>query len=281
MRVATVDGLVTLFYDGSKPLHNRELSIEWDEEEEETFYEYNKSPHWEDWNLSIECKRYFRERLSWEQVIIVDGVTEIPEFTFMRCWNIERVILADSVIEIKRLAFYECRCLFNIKWSINLACIGSSAFELYDLSDVFIPPRCREIKFDAFALNKNLEILNVPPDIDLGDFIFRETKLFQRSPFYRTDDFASLNNEVVLNLDTWLKNINNSDQFALHRVCSSFEPTLQMIVDVLKERGGPKAFQVENSIGITPSRYLEENPYAHVKEKEVIEKYVLQMMGEF
>jgi hypothetical protein len=32
MRVATVDGLVTLFYDGSKELYNRELNNEWEVE---------------------------------------------------------------------------------------------------------------------------------------------------------------------------------------------------------------------------------------------------------
>lgn len=73
--------------------------------------------------------------------------------------------------------------------------------------------------------------------------------------------------------------INNDEIFALHRVCSSFQPTLEMIVDVVKEKGGPKAFKVKNNIGITPSRYLKENPYTDVTEKEIVEKYVLDMMG--
>ncbi|GFH43852.1 hypothetical protein CTEN210_00325 [Chaetoceros tenuissimus] len=271
MRVATVDGFVTLFYDGSKELYNDELDDEW-EEEEETFYDHTI---WEDWNLSDECKRYFRERLSWQQIIVLNGVTEIPQFTFYRCWNIKRVIFADSVIRIEEFAFYGCRCLFSIKWSINLEYIGYKAFDCCDLSSVFVPPSCRVIEHCAFCSNKNLEILNVPQTIELGDYVFRDTKLFQRSPFHGPDEDA-----FEFDINRWLKNINNSDQFALHRLCSSFEPTLDMILQTMKDKGGPKAFNVENSSGITPSRYLKENPHAHVKEKEVIEKYVLQMMGE-
>lgn len=275
MRVATVGGLVTLFYDGSKELYNRDLEREWDKEEEDTFYDYNKSTHWENWNLSDECKNYFRERLSWQQVIVVDGVTVIPESTFYRCKNIERVIFADTVIRIEQYTFCRCRCLSHIKWSINLEYIGYSAFNCCDLSSVFIPQRCREIEHCAFGSNKNLEILNVPQPIELGDFIFRDTKLLHRSPFHgRNYD------TIEFDVNPWLKSINNDEQFALHRVCSSFEPTLQMILDTMEDKGGPKAFKQKNSIGITPSRYLKENPYAHVKEKEVIEKYILQMMGE-
>lgn len=37
---------------------------------------------WESWDLSDECRQYYRERLSWQQIIIVEGVTEIPECTF-------------------------------------------------------------------------------------------------------------------------------------------------------------------------------------------------------
>lgn len=93
MRVATVDGLITLFYDGSKELWNEELDQELklayydertnlDDSVEETLYKIDS------WDISNECKRYYRERLSWQQIIVVDDVTEIPEFTFYLCLNI-------------------------------------------------------------------------------------------------------------------------------------------------------------------------------------------------
>ena len=79
---------------------------------------------------------------------------------------------------------------------------------------------------------------------------------------------------------TSTKNINIDEEFAFHSLCSSYKPTLEMILDTMHERGGPKAFKVKNSIGITPSRYLKGNPYTNVTEKDIIEKYVLNMMGE-
>ena len=67
MRVATVDGLVTLFYDGSKTIYNVELEYEWWNEKQN----HVNHDDWEDWPLSDECKRYLRERESWQQVIIL------------------------------------------------------------------------------------------------------------------------------------------------------------------------------------------------------------------
>ena len=262
--MATVDGLVTLFYDGSKELWNENLN--W--ERSIALLTGVRANDLESSNVSDECKRYFRERLSWEQIIIVDGVTVIPAFTFYMCKNIKRAVFADTVLRIENLAFFQCAGLVFIKLPVNLEYVGDLAFVECNLSSVFIPPRCLEIGTRAFAGNANLAILNVPQDVDFDDEVVLGTKLLQRSP-----------NPHYMNI-TWLMNINNDERFALHRVCSSFEPTLEMILDTMKERGGLNAFKVENSIGITPSRYLKENPYASVSEKEIIENFIMQMMGE-
>ncbi|GFH43864.1 surface antigen BspA-like [Chaetoceros tenuissimus] len=273
MRVATVDGLVTLFYDGSKQLFNSELNlIWWLEQNKRGLKDDDDGYDVEAFDVSDECKEYIRERLSWQQVIIVDGVTEITGWTFARCWNIKKVILADTIIRIEDNAFFLCKNLNSVKWSLNLQLIGGSAFRNCNLFSVFIPPRCREIGESAFYKNVNLTIFNVPEDTELGNTVIYSTKLFELSPFARRYQEQECN--------TWLRNINNNDQFALNRVCSSFEPTLEMILETMIDKGGPKAFKVENSIGISPSRYLKENPYAHVKESEIIENYILQMMGE-
>ncbi|GFH50335.1 hypothetical protein CTEN210_06811 [Chaetoceros tenuissimus] len=270
MRVATVDGLLTLFYDGSERLRNQELDSEWWHAQHRR---NDEDDDVETLDVSVECKRYWRERQSWQQIIVVDGVTEIPDRTFLRCFNIERVIFANTVTRIKEKAFMLCMNLVSIKWSMNLEYIGDGVFYGCNLSSVFIPPTCREIGGWAFEVNRKLTILNVPQDAVLGYNVFQSTELRKRSPF----------GGIVINLEElniWLKNINNTDQFALHRVCSSFQPTLQMILDTMEANGGPKAFNSKNSIGITPSRYLKENPYANVTEKEVVEKYVVKMMGE-
>ncbi|GFH43822.1 hypothetical protein CTEN210_00295 [Chaetoceros tenuissimus] len=263
MRVGLVDGLVTLFYDGSKKLFNEELETEW----YHAVGNYWDRDDIQSLNLSEELKKYMKERFSWQQVIVVDGVTEIQKWTFSKCKNIKRVIFADTVIRIESSAFGYCKDLAFINLPKSLEFIGNSAFSNCNLSSVFIPPRCREIRDWAFYENKNLTILNIPQNTELGNNIFVSTKLLQSYP-------------VSINNTTWLKNINNHDQFALHRVCSSFEPTLQMILQTMLEKGGPKAFKEENNIGITPSRYLKENPYASVSEKDIIENYIMHMMGE-
>ena len=85
MRVANVDGLVTLFYDGSRD--NAEL-------EAELYSQYiahrKQIKGWEEWDLSDKCKQYFRERLSWQQIIVVEGVTVIQQKTFQCCLNIKK-----------------------------------------------------------------------------------------------------------------------------------------------------------------------------------------------
>ncbi|GFH57208.1 hypothetical protein CTEN210_13684 [Chaetoceros tenuissimus] len=273
MRIATVDGLVTVFYEGSKPLYNELL-----EEELSHAHQQNLDP-------SEECKEYLSERLSWQQVIVVKGVTMIQFCSFKRCENIKRIIFADTVTRIDASAFAYCKSLYYIKLSISLRYVGRGAFHGCKLTSVFIPPRCRYIG-NAFAHNKNLTVLNVPQHIGLDTNAIENTKLFEISPFesermkvreaYRLYFYERHHEEI----NSWLKNTNINEEFALHRVCASFEPTLDMIVDAMKDKGGPKAFKVENSIGITPSRYLKENPYAEVTENEVIEKYVLKMMGE-
>ncbi|GFH43787.1 hypothetical protein CTEN210_00260 [Chaetoceros tenuissimus] len=272
MRVATVDGLVTLFYDGSEELWNPILeftflitggSINLEHNSEE------RAADLEAMNVPDSCKRYYRERQSWQQIIIVEGVTVIPERTFCYCFNIQRVIFANTVIRIEKCAFAICQDLVFIKWSMSLQYIGPLAFEACNLSSVFIPPTCQEICREAFNCCNNLSILHVPRQTALGENVFRYTALVEASPFDAVND----------DTNQWLKNMNNDEAFSLHRACSSFQPLKEVIHTILQEKG-LKAFREENSAGITPSRYLQENPYTNLTEKEIIHDYLMKMIGE-
>ena len=180
MRVAKVDGLVTLFYDGSRELFNRQLHDEWWDE----YLDHDeKIKGWESWDLSDECKQYLRQRFSWQQVIIEEGVTVIPDGTFRNCKSIKRVIFADTVVRIEQWAFANCEGLVYIKLSINLEYIGRCTFASCNLSSVFLPPRCRQVGFAAFDYNKNLTICHVPQDTELGAKVFAQTKFIANSPF--------------------------------------------------------------------------------------------------
>lgn len=46
-------------------------------------------------------------------------------------------------------------------------CIRPWAFYECNLSSVFVPPICRELRRNAFASNENLSILHVPQDTEL------------------------------------------------------------------------------------------------------------------
>ncbi|GFH46386.1 hypothetical protein CTEN210_02860 [Chaetoceros tenuissimus] len=278
MRVATVDGLVTLFYDGSKELYNEELEQEW------SLGAYNFSravdplgEGWEDWDMSDECKAYCRRRRSWQQIIIEEGVTEIPAWTFVRCTNIKRVIFSNTVIRIEECAFYYCKDLIFIKLSINLAHIGSDAFQGCDLISVFIPSSCRAIKWGAFSLNKNLKIFHVPNQIELEPNVLGQTKVFEESPF-ELNEYGEYHDQTD-EVHDWLKNINNDEKYSLHRACCSFQPLKEVIINIILQRG-IGAFNIKNEAGITPSRYLKENPYADIKETEIIRDYIMKIMGE-
>ena len=44
---------------------------------------------------------------------------------------------------------------------------------------------------------------------------------------------------------------------------------------------GIGAFKMKNEMGITPSQYLKQNPYADIKEMDIIQSYIMKMMGEY
>ncbi|GFH46302.1 hypothetical protein CTEN210_02776 [Chaetoceros tenuissimus] len=271
MRVATVDGLVTLFYDGSKEPYNEELHHEFQDEW------YNRlNSKYEEWNLSEECRNYWNERQSWEQVIIEEGVKEIPDSSFLSCLNIKRVVFANTVIRIGTSAFVHCQSLVYIRWSASIEFIGRQAFFYCNLSSVFIPPRCTTVESCAFVGNKNLAIFSTPLETELGYNVIGHTKLLNDSPFELDSDGHTADNAAI---NEWLKNINNDDKYSLHRTCASHQPLKEVIFSVIDKKG-LGAFKEKNGIGISPSRYLKENPYCDLRELEIIQDYVMKMMGE-
>lgn len=278
MRVATVDGLVTLFYDGSKPLFDWKLTGEWKLACSRERKNWKKRDDIESLNISDECKEYLRERMSWHQIIIVEGVIEIPAFTFCECINIRRVIFADTVIRIGMASFSHCENLEFIRLSIRLEVIGPSAFSSCDLLSVFIPPTCREIGEWAFDSNKNLSILHVPQQTQLGRDIINDTKLLNGFP--SIDDAQEFPEQFSADLNNWLKNVNDGNEYSLHRACSSSEPLKEIIHTIIEEKG-LEAFKKKNLMGITPSRYLSQNPYTDITEMEVIRDYITKQMGEY
>lgn len=226
---------------------------------------------------NIECLVYdWEERDTWEVVIVLPGVEEIPKYTFNECDKIETVIMSDSVRRIEECAFYNCKSLSYVKLSRNLEFIAFIAFIFCEsLTSIFIPPSCRHIGERAFAFCEKMIIFVVPQNTQLDRNVVQHcTALVKASPFEEdaTNGFYS-NYEVhpCVNGDT--------DEYALHRACSSYYPTTEIIYEIVK-RQGLKAFQKQNMLGITPLQYLVTNPYADINQSTIIKRYVLEMMGE-
>ena len=220
----------------------------------------------------------WEERESWEIVIILPGVEVIPTNTFRCCIEVETVIMADTVRRIKKEAFEECWSLKFIKLSRNLEYIGEWAlWSCHSLTSIFIPPSCRKIYNCAFVGCKKLIILGLPQNVELGEDVFQNTSLIVASPvevddgYYEEDD-----DEAAIQ---WVRNINNEEAYALHRACSSFNPMPEIIHALVKQQG-IQAMRMPNAIGITPSQYLAANTFADISEKEIINRYILDSMGE-
>ena len=83
-----------------------------------------------------------------------------------------------------------------------------------------------------------------------------------------------------MQINAWIKSINDDDDYGLHRLCSSMDPSEDEIYQMICDQGGLHAMAQKNSIGITPSKYLAANPYAKVlDEKKLVKRFVLEKMS--
>ena len=244
-----------------------------------TFF-YNGEILWEGGLFAGEPLIYdWEERRTWEVIIVLPGVEVIPDNTFRECANVEVVIMADTVKRTEDNAFVGCISLSFVKLSRNLEYIGGWAFQsCVSLTSIFIPPSCRWIGDQAFYWCDELIICNIPENTQLGEEVFVDTALIKKSPIELDEDgeYAHQHEEEAVR---WVKSINIEEEFALHRACASFNPLTETI-NVLVKRKGIEAMRMPNAIGITPSQYLVENPFADISEKDIVSRYILDMMGE-
>ena len=96
------------------------------------------------------------------------------------------------------------------------------------------------------------------------------------SPFTTAANGRYENDEEV---NEWIKNRLADNQFSLHRACADFNPAEEVILDIIK-RQGIGAFKKADSVGVTASQYLSQNPFTEIKEEKITEHYILDMMGE-
>ena len=82
--------------------------------------------------------------------------------------------------------------------------------------------------------------------------------------------FASTVSEE--NRDDWIKSIYDSPKYVLHKICCSHQPSAEAIHEILQDRG-LEAFYEEKDVGISPSEYLQENPFTDITEVDIVRNY--------
>ncbi|GFH57495.1 hypothetical protein CTEN210_13971 [Chaetoceros tenuissimus] len=222
-------------------------------------YFYNGEKLWDEENLKylVYTKE---ERQKWEVIMVLPGVDVILFGTFKECVKVETVIMNDTVRLIEQYAFFACIRLVYVKLSKTLRKIGKWAFiHCLSMATIFIPTSCGEIDEYAFQFCKNLKIIVVPANTQCFKGAFR---LFEDIPENR--EFT---------------HVNRREEYALHRVCSSMDPSLDDIYRIVREQG-IIGLRRPNALNITPLQYLKANPYANVSENEIITRYISEMMGE-
>lgn len=220
------------------------------------------------------------ERNSWEVIIVLPGVEAIEGYSFFECANVKTVIMNDTVRRVgyEEYTFGYCKSLVYVKFSRNLYYLGTSAFfECTSLTSIFIPQTCRVMGESIFRGCKKLIIFVVPRYTWLRVNVIRDTELFKLCPVeYDNEVDDSIYNRQI---NDWIQNRHADDQFALHRACSSDNPLLEEIYEIVKQQG-LAALKKPDSIGITASKYLAENPFTEIKEQEIIKRYINDMIGE-
>lgn len=122
------------------------------------------------------------------KVVIEEGITEIGNYSFMKCKNLESVQLPNSLKVIGSYAFNECESLKEIKipdsvevicecafasckklksvqLSKNLTELGDGAFEFTGLTKIVIPDGVKSIGYNTFCFCRDLKEVTLPNNL--------------------------------------------------------------------------------------------------------------------
>lgn len=115
-------------------------------------------------------------------VIVEDGVTKLPTYSFFHCSNLENVQIADSVEEIGAFSFNKCPKLSEIHMPANLKVLEGTVFTfsrseaVLDLSNYTF----KELGEGAFKQYTNLEKIILPTGmIKIGKKAFQGCEMLK------------------------------------------------------------------------------------------------------
>lgn len=236
-----------------------------------------------------------KEKNTWEMIVVMHGVQVIPDIYFLLLEKLETVIMADTVTRIEGGAFARCSFLAYVKLSRQLQFIGGYAFvECSSLASIFIPPSCQVIDRHVFSCCSKFLVFHVPSDTELeGEFgVIDNFSLLIKTPPFKAVPGPENSGEIAgieyeRRINQLFKDINNGEDYALHRLCASYDLDEETIHQSFKDAANKKDFlqdfyHKQNAIGVTPAQYLEANPYSNIDIVELVtfcRRYVQEMMG--
>lgn len=110
-----------------------------------------------------------------ESVTLPEGLTEIPDEAFLRCYSLEEINIPDTVTEIGGSAFAVCNSLANIELPEGLLIINAYAFQDTKLVEITVPSTVTTIGEKAFYKCGRLQEATILSEITvLSDYMFRD-----------------------------------------------------------------------------------------------------------
>ncbi|GFH47062.1 hypothetical protein CTEN210_03537 [Chaetoceros tenuissimus] len=134
-----------------------------------------------------------------------------------------------------------------------------------NIETVIMADSVKRIEEDAFNYCIRLEFVKLSTNLEcIG---------------YKKNEYGAYSYETQDQIKTWVKNLNQGEEYAMHRACSSFNPLPEIISEIVKG-DGLQCFKKQNTIGITPAQYLDANLFAENDQIAIAKRYVLEMTGE-
>lgn len=108
------------------------------------------------------------------EIDLPDGLTEIPDYAFYSCSQLERVYIPDGVTAIKQSAFQYCTALREVRLPNTLKKIYGNAFRgVNGMRSLTIPEGVTEMLQYALGSMPNLKYLDLPSTLtNIGNYCF-------------------------------------------------------------------------------------------------------------
>jgi hypothetical protein len=127
-----------------------------------------------------------------KDLVVPEGVTNIPPVTFSGCTSIERVTLPAGMVSIDNRAFANCTELKNVIMGEDITSIGDYAFaDCRKLTDINIPASVTSIGNSAFASCRNLFNVKITDIAAWCNIVFKSTTSNPANYLYLDDELIT------------------------------------------------------------------------------------------